>query len=427
MPVAALLAALVAQAEPGAPPACAALTLEPGLYCAQAPMGVVVSDDDAMAVHFAGIAAAGEARFRRHFEQPPTPYAVIVGERANPLTAAGMGFGGGGALQQQLRQAGARHILPWTTAAQRAELLLGARRSEAEGRRRAEGLTGDALDAAVAADLDAAEPAPPATAGADSGAAHELGHMWAIRAYWPDARGGGHYGGPADDWFDESAAVLMEDEALGQTRRAGFAREWRTPGGARPRPLAVYFADTHPLFEQVQAELERFKASAGTGAGAPGTLTGEAVGDPQVRTLNGQALDLANLPPGAVIRTPDGQPVDAATLARLMGGAVPGGEAASGRRPPRTMTAVRSLDTSDPGEQARAVMFYAQARVFADFLLERTGDPAVYGRIARALADGRTMDQWLAVDGAASGLPGSVTALDAAWMAWLADAYGPAA
>lgn len=406
----ALLALAAALADPGAPPACAALTLEPGLYCAEAPRGVVVSDDPETAAHFAGVTAAGEARFRLHFERMPTPYAVIVGEKANPLNAGGLGFGGGAALQDQLRQAGAVHILPWTTAAQRAELVQGARRSEIEARRRAEGLTAGALDAAVQAELRAAPPATTATADADSGAAHELGHMWLIRAYWPDARGGGHYGGPADDWLDESAAVLMEGEALSRNRRDGFAREWATPGGTRPRALSDYFADSHPLLQTVQAELERFNASAGAGEGA-----------------GGESLDLSRLPPGTVIRTPDGQPVDAATLARAGVRVAPVGEPVPGPRGPRTMTAVRSLSASDPAEQSRSLMFYAQARVFADFLLERTGDPAVYRRIASALAGGRTVGQWLQAEGAELGLPGSVETLDAAWKAWLTEAYGPAA
>ena len=63
--------------------------------------------------------------------------------------------------------------------------------------------------------------------------------------------------------------------------------------------------------------------------------------------------------------------------------------------------------------------FYVQARAFADFLIETSGDPTVFGSIARTLAAGGDMDGWLAREGSRHRLPGNVAALQDAWQAWL--------
>ena len=55
---------------------------------------------------------------------------------------------------------------------------------------------------------------------------HELGHQFFIHSFWPkeadqSEKGGfkaDQYGGPAPDWLDEMAAVLMENDALSETR-----------------------------------------------------------------------------------------------------------------------------------------------------------------------------------------------------------------
>lgn len=64
--------------------------------------------------------------------------------------------------------------------------------------------------------------------------------------------------------------------------------------------------------------------------------------------------------------------------------------------------------------------FYVQARGVADFVLDTSSDPAVFGHMAAFLADGGDMEGWLAAHGAQSGLPASITELDAAWTQWLA-------
>lgn len=75
---------------------------------------------------------------------------------------------------------------------------------------------------------------------------------------------------------------------------------------------------------------------------------------------------------------------------------------------------------------AKGEAFYAQARGFADFLLARSGNPAIFGELARALADGSSVEDWLALHGTRHDLGDSVAELSAFWQDWL-DAISRAA
>ncbi|MEN5231074.1 hypothetical protein [Brevundimonas naejangsanensis] len=63
--------------------------------------------------------------------------------------------------------------------------------------------------------------------------------------------------------------------------------------------------------------------------------------------------------------------------------------------------------------------------MFADFLLDRTGDPQVFKAIAEALAQGDSFEDWLSVQGSTRRLPESMAGLDAAWREWLTVRFGP--
>lgn len=68
--------------------------------------------------------------------------------------------------------------------------------------------------------------------------------------------------------------------------------------------------------------------------------------------------------------------------------------------------------------------YYEQARVFADFLIDRTGDRAIFAPIGRAFAAGRSMNDWLASNGSAKNLPGNIEGLQRQWHAWLKARFG---
>jgi hypothetical protein len=368
-----MLSMLALAAALQAPPTlnCERLVLA-DLACAPTPYGVVIADDQAMAERFAGIMRQGEASFRTHFGREPQPYAVIVGDRANPLSEGGSVGGGSVDLQRQLRDAGAEHVQPWFTAEQRALISARTQRARFEAIARQQGLEGADVTAFVEARLRT-EPAP-STAEGDAGAAHELGHVWGVKTFWPDfdRRGPGqHYAGPGPDWFDETVAILLEDGAMAADRRNEFRTQWAKPGGERPKPLASYFVDAHPAAN-----------------GASGS-----------RVMRVEDLPPGFLPPGGL---KDGQPI-------TLSGVIP-----SFARPVRA-----------PGHAERMTMFYAQGRIFADFLIDRSGDPGLYGRIATALAAGQTMEQWIQGEGPALRLGGSVADLERDWMEWLGRTYGP--
>ena len=63
--------------------------------------------------------------------------------------------------------------------------------------------------------------------------------------------------------------------------------------------------------------------------------------------------------------------------------------------------------------------FYSQIRLFLDYLIERTGDPAILVPLTEALAGGIAFETWLSTNTA--GLPSSVEAMQEAWSAWLRE------
>jgi hypothetical protein len=73
----------------------------------------------------------------------------------------------------------------------------------------------------------------------------------------------------------------------------------------------------------------------------------------------------------------------------------------------------------DPAHKRAMTGFDLQTRAFADFLLETSGNPKIAMEIADAVRSGRTFEQWLASQGARHRLPITVSALSAAWEAWV--------
>lgn len=63
--------------------------------------------------------------------------------------------------------------------------------------------------------------------------------------------------------------------------------------------------------------------------------------------------------------------------------------------------------------------FDQQARVFADYMLDRSGNPAIFGEITRSLAAGATFEGWLATQTGSPDLPSTVAALQSDWAAWV--------
>jgi hypothetical protein len=62
--------------------------------------------------------------------------------------------------------------------------------------------------------------------------------------------------------------------------------------------------------------------------------------------------------------------------------------------------------------------FYAQCRSIAEYMMERSGDPRLFARIARDLKANPSMADWLAAHGNAANLPGTIEDLEQEWLVW---------
>lgn len=259
-----------------------------------------------------------------------------------------------------LNAAGFSHILPWPAPRAFDEA---ARRSVEQGARRfaaSQNMSPAHTEEVVARALSQI-PDAKAQAALDAGMVpHELGHLWFTAAFWPerpetdtktDPGAPRHYGGPGPDWLDEAAAVILEDEPTAAQRR------------------------------------DHFRA----------LMKGEAV--PAVGPIEGRAvlLDL----PGLLAREHPGLARAVAVAPEL---AIKGGVGVS-----------FTPAGAGPRPAALERVFYIQTRVFADYLIRTSDRPAILAVIAQAMANGRSFEDWLASDGAAHGLPSTLSALNDGW------------
>jgi len=164
--------------------------------------------------------------------------------------------------------------LPWISAADKAALR------EASIRRQVEEQTKDLPEAvkatAMAQALAAAgspktDPSDTTQAGAFS---HELGHLWFIDAFKPAdsaAQTGHAYGGWAPDWLDETAAILMENSELAESRREDFLN---VPD-EEIVPLMTFLTMEHPAAQSAKFLNERFRKTEGQTESRTTVLTGD--------------------------------------------------------------------------------------------------------------------------------------------------------
>ncbi|MEN5145566.1 hypothetical protein [Brevundimonas diminuta] len=264
-----------------------------------------------------------------------------------------------------LEAVGFERVLVWSSQEEHVRQITAATRASAEAAARRQGLD-EAKIAAVADQAVAARRPGRLTLDAREAQVvpHELGHGWFVKAFWPDYQPAAqdHYGGPGPDWLDEIAAMLMEDGDGAEERRKVFRAVYQGRAGGA--------LSTFPVANLI--DLPRF-------------LSREhpAQASPDIR--------------------PDDMPA---------GGAV----------------GMRIIDSNDPEAMTRvleAALYYPQGRMFADFLLDRTGAPQVFKAIAEALAQGDSFEDWLSMQGSTHQLPESMVGLDTAWREWLTVRFGP--
>ncbi len=268
-----------------------------------------------------------------------------------------------------LSAVGFRPTQPWLSRAAYVQAYQDSLRRSAEARARAE-KAGEAA-AQAAGDAAVVKGGSQLTAFAleaneASMVPHEIGHGWYAEAFWQgygiEARG--HYGGPGPDWLDELAAVLMESGDSAEIRRGIFLTVYRGEGSG--------FLTGYPVEELIDLPHFLSRVHPAHGGGNEAQAEASRTGAPAMRVLTGTEAQ-------------------------------------------KQMANIRE-----------AALFYTQGRLFADFLIDRTGDPAVFGEIGEAFARNEAFATWLETNGESRGLATTLPDLDLQWRAWLEARFGRA-
>ena len=329
------------------------------IECSRTDAGIVVGRPGTTNPYADGLNAAAK-RFERFFGRTAPKAAVVLGEiedadiRTSLLEAYPV-------------------VLPWLTIKDREAMVASGVRAQV--RQQYPDMDEATFEAVVARSVQASLNASSGAGYEGGGAAadvhqgvyaHELGHLFFIRTFWPEENMNVvntrpedvmRYAGPGPDWLDEMAAVLMENQALTEGRETGLITLANEDDFSGLWPLNDYFGMTHPAFEQARAIIEA-----------------------RQNTAEGRAK-------GNVVILQRGQ-----------------------------------LDTRADGRDS--AMFYSQSRGFADYLIEKTGNEQIFTDIATHIAAGASMESWLREFGVGYGLQVSVQALEADFHHWLEGRYG---
>ncbi len=268
-----------------------------------------------------------------------------------------------------LKAAGFVVVTPWRLRQAQINAEIGALRSRFQEIAAMNGLSDDQIASAMEQPLARMRErhTPEAMAANEAGTIPRLlGIGWYAHAFWPDTAPDpeARHASPGPDWMDEIAGQLLETPAMADDKRTQFAEIYSGRHRMAPPADAAKLVDL-PAFLSAEHPMRAM----GGGPGGPGG--------------------------------PGGGPM------RVMMGGPPGGPGGPG------------------GRSMPAPLLYGfQARMFADYLADKTGDPAVFGRLGKAFGAGTTFETWLADEGAGLGLATTVETLNADWRAWLQGRLG---
>ncbi|MEP3891244.1 MAG: hypothetical protein ABJN69_12355 [Hellea sp.] len=270
-------------------------------------------------------AGQGAVSFERYFGQAASPIAIVPGGEIKPET------------HEALKSAGYDASLPWISAADKAALKDSSiRRQVLEQTKDLPAEQQQAILQMALAKAGSAPSQPGEMSDTEQGAlTHELGHMWFVAAFQPEGekvKTGHGYGGWAPDWLDETAAILMENEALTEKRRKAL----KAMRAEDIYPLETFLTMEHPALKSALALNEKIALAKGL--------------DAQEKNTSSRAIVLSGEEAEAFLK-------------------------ASG--------------DSNPAN------FYSQTRGFADFLMAATGDEQIFASLAAYLSGGGTFENWL--------------------------------
>lgn len=264
---------------------------------------------------------------------------------------------------EAVKKLGFQAVLPWTTRSDMELMLLQAIRKSAETAARAQGIP--AAQVAAVGNQAVTRSREAVLAGwrtRESGIIpHELGHIWFAGVFWPNDP-------PPDGRRYGTAAPDWLDE------------------------IAGILAEDERLSEERRGQFV-------------GLYRGEAPSQRLRQIPRDRLINLAAFLEGEHPKMRSG--------AAVASDAAPAGDN-------RLSVTIRM-----EGSGAETTMFYLQTRMFADFLIARSGRPQIFADVARAIAGGQSFDRWL--EGAARKypLPKNRALLVADWRAWLETKIGP--
>lgn len=330
--------------------------------CAETGRGIAFAANPERASALLAYLNMAEKSFARYFERDVPTYAIVESDEPGSTSA----------ILAKLQRNGFPATLPWISRGGLRTASEANIRQAIESSGKANGLSAAQVEAIISTALET-QRANLDDESLDRTEAltlpHELGHIWYIKAYWPERdTGAKHYGGPAWDWMDETAAILMEDDSDPGNRRRTFRMVY---SGVNSDPLAGVSAsellDLNKFVLREHPGLDQAVATAGQGA--------------------------EGMPKGPVIQL----------SIRGSGNALPGAL-----------------------KNAQALMiYYAQARLLADFLLERSNHPGIFDSITDGMRMGLSFDGWLGAKGGSFNLPRTLPEAQAEWQAWLLSRFGP--
>ncbi|GHF11100.1 hypothetical protein GCM10017044_01000 [Kordiimonas sediminis] len=321
----------------------------PGFECLESEAGTVIGKAGATASYAHSIDEAAAA-FERYFGKKAPKAALVLGEvrdaevRTNLLRLFPV-------------------VLPWMTLDDRRAMVERSVRAQVQASR--PDLKDEALEKVVAQSVEASLNA---RGRQDDDLhhgilAHELGHMFFMRSYYPDQNanllqaGDGppalpsEYGSPAPDWMDEMSAVLLENAVLTESRYGRMTGIKTQNDFTQIWSFEEYLTMGHPALAEARKVMEARRQSADAGG---------------------------------------------------MGGVV----------------ILNQSDMAPPEEGPAPVMFYSQSRAFADYMIETTGNVQIFAEVAAAITQGKTVNEWLDLKGEELGLPSTIDALEKGFQQW---------
>ena len=333
-----------------------ALCARSDIECLKSDKGMVIGRPGTTAPYTGSIDAAA-AKFEHVFGMPAPEAAIILGEVNNSD------------IRQSL-PALFPVALPWMTLEDRKKIV--ARQVRAQIRQQRPDMPDEILEATVKRSVEASLQANGRNDDAhmhEGILSHELGHMYFMRTYWPDGRHN-----------------LMNPAAGDHTQTgAGLPQEYASPAPDWLDEMAAVLLENTALTTSRYESLQAIKSAADLDK--IWSLS-------DYFTLTHPALDQAREALERRQQSSDGN---------TMGGVV----------------ILSQSDLEKPAKGPEPVMFYAQSRAFADYMIEKSGNEQIFAVIAAQLTKGGTMADWLQSVGASHGLPQTVAALQNDFNRWL--------